>query len=87
MGFCCLKCQSLIILIGGNQHQGRQFHEECIARCTTNQLYMADDTNDMNERQVDKQTLNHIIEGCFHITGSHRDLTNLDLGSPFLQPV
>ena len=62
MAFRGLECQSLIILIDRHQHQGRQFLAECIARCTTNQLYMVDVTNDMNERHVDKQTLNHIIE-------------------------
>ena len=62
MAFRGLECQHLIILIDRNQHQGRQFLAECIARCTTNQLYMVDVTNEMDERQVDKQTLNHIIE-------------------------
>ena len=62
MAFRGLECQNLIILIDRNQHQGRQFFAECIARCTTNQLYMVDVTNEMDERQVDKQTLHHIIE-------------------------
>ena len=62
MAFRGLECQNLIILMDRNQHQGRQFLAECIARCTTNQLYMVDVTNEMDERQVDKQTLHHIIE-------------------------
>ena len=62
MAFRGLECQNLIILIDSNQHQGRQFRAECIARCTTNQLYMVDVTKEMDERQVDKQTLHHIIE-------------------------
>ena len=62
MAFRGLECQNLIILIDRNQHQGRQVLAECIARCTTNQLYMVDVTNDMDEREVDKQTLHHIIE-------------------------
>ena len=62
MAFRGLECQSLIILIDRNQHQGRQFFVECIARCTTNQLYMVDVTKEIDERQVDKQTLHHIIE-------------------------
>ena len=62
MAFRGLECQNLIILIDRNQHQGRQFLAECIARCTTNQLYMVDVTNHIDERQVDKQTLHHIIE-------------------------
>ena len=62
MAFRGLECQNLIILIDRNQHQGRQFLAECIARCTTNQLYMIDVTNKIDERQVDKQTLHDIIE-------------------------
>ena len=62
MAFRGLECKNLVILIDRNQHQGRQFLSECIARCTTNQLYMVDVTNEMDERQVDKQTLHHIIE-------------------------
>ena len=62
MAFRGLECQNLIILIDRNQHQGRHFLAECIARCTTNQLYMVDVTNEMDERQVDKQTLHNIIE-------------------------
>ena len=57
-----LECKNLIILIDRNQHQGRQFFAECIARCTTNQLYMVDVTNGIDERHADKQTLHHIIE-------------------------
>ena len=62
MAFRGLECQNLIILIDRNQHQGRQFLAECIARCTTNQLYMVDVTKEIGERQVDIQTLHHIIE-------------------------
>ena len=62
MAFRGLECKNLIILIDRNQHQGRQFLAECIARCTTNQLYMVDVTKEIDERQVDKQTLHHIIE-------------------------
>ena len=62
MAFRGLECKNLVILIDRNQHQGRQFLSECIARCTTNQLYMVDVTNGIDERQVDKQTLHHIIE-------------------------
>ena len=62
MAFRGLECQNLIILIDRNQHQGRHILAECIARCTTNQLYMVDVTNEMGERQGDKQTLHHIIE-------------------------
>ena len=62
MAFRGLECKNLIILIDRNQHQGRQFLAECVARCTTNQLYMVDVTKEMDESQVDKQTLQHIIE-------------------------
>ena len=62
MAFRGLECKNLIILIDTSQHQGRQFLAECIARCTTNQLYMVDVTNEMDERNVDEQTLHHIIE-------------------------
>ena len=62
MGFRGLECQNLVILIDRNQHQGRQFLAECIARCTTNQMYMVDVTKEIDERQVDKQTLHHIIK-------------------------
>ena len=62
MAFRGLECQNLIILIDRSQHQGRQFLAECIARCTTNQLYMVDVTKEMDEIQVDKQTLHHIIK-------------------------
>ena len=62
MAFRGLECQNLIILIDRNQHQGRQFLAECIARCTTNQLYMVDVTKEIDERQVDKQTSHHIVE-------------------------
>ena len=62
MAFRGLECQNLIILIDRSQHQGRHFLAECIARCTTNQLYMVDVSKEMDERQVDKQALHHIIE-------------------------
>ena len=62
MAFRGLDCQNLIILIDINQHQGRHFLAECIARCTTNQLYMVDVTKERDEGQVNKQTIHHIIE-------------------------
>ena len=62
MAFRGLECQNLIILIDRRQHQGRQSLVECIAGCTTNQLYMVDVTREMDERQVDKQTLHHFVE-------------------------